>query len=151
MDSNLHLVKFEIYFQNKPLFITSFKRPILDLLSGRLSKKPLFWCLSFQTSSKYSKSHSNCNSESSRERDRSPVGSSSSPYSRHSNFSPRSHRSKSYSRSRESGKRGRYFHSDQFCHESLKMWSCLSIKQLGIGCNLEKKIRESSIQCCLYL
>ncbi|XP_020615751.1 WW domain-containing adapter protein with coiled-coil-like isoform X1 [Orbicella faveolata] len=65
----------------------------------------------YQASSKFSsKSHSNCNSESGRERERSPVGSSisrgSSPYSRHSNFSPRSHRSKSYNRSRESSKRG---------------------------------------------
>lgn len=61
----------------------------------------------YQTSSKYSsKSHPNCNSESNRDRERSPVGSSNSPYSRHTNFSPRSHRSKSYSRSREGGKRG---------------------------------------------
>ncbi|XP_068751451.1 WW domain-containing adapter protein with coiled-coil-like [Montipora capricornis] len=61
----------------------------------------------YQTSSKYSsKSHPNCNSESNRDRDRSPVGASNSPYSRHTNFSPRSHRSKSYNRSRESEKRG---------------------------------------------
>ncbi|XP_078344299.1 uncharacterized protein LOC144629923 isoform X2 [Oculina patagonica] len=67
----------------------------------------------YQANTKFSsKSHSNCNSESSRdrERERSPVTSSnsrgSSPYSRYSNFSPRSHRSKSYSRSRESNKRG---------------------------------------------
>ena len=72
-------------------------------------------CFSFQTSNKYSKNHSNCDTDG-RERDRSPVGGAStnnrgsSPYcSRHSNSSPRSHRSKSYVRSRESGKRGGLF------------------------------------------
>lgn len=64
-----------------------------------------------QASSKFSsKIHPNCNSESGRERERSPISSTnsrgSSPYSRHSNFSPRSHRSKPYSRSREGNKRG---------------------------------------------
>ena len=108
-------VNFEICFTIKTFRLQC--QTVLELIGYRLTFLRRFSFGDFmysQASSKFSsKSHSNCSSEGGRERERSPVGSSisrgSSPYSRHSNFSPRSHRSKSYNRSRDSSKRGLYY------------------------------------------